>query len=70
MERWAKKQAKNKEAARPLATAQATQDMVKESTYQYDPNDLKVCSTDSEVIGISQTLADTSAVIRYSIRPL
>ncbi|CAB4021042.1 RNA-binding 5-like, partial [Paramuricea clavata] len=41
MERWAKKQAKNKEAARPQATAQATQDTVKESTYQYDPNDLK-----------------------------
>ena len=42
MERWAKKQAKNKEAARPQAAAQATQDTVKESTYQYDPNDLKV----------------------------
>ena len=42
MERWAKKQAKNKEAARPQAAAQATQDTIKESTYQYDPNDLKV----------------------------
>ncbi|XP_028407873.1 RNA-binding protein 5-like isoform X2 [Dendronephthya gigantea] len=41
MERWAKKQAKNKEASRPQATALTTQDTVKESTYQYDPNDLK-----------------------------
>ena len=50
MERWAKKQAKNKETARPQATAQPTQDMVKESTYQYDPNDLKVCRAVSEVL--------------------
>ena len=42
MERWAKKQAKSKEAGRPQATAQATQDATKESTYQYDPSDLKV----------------------------
>ena len=45
MERWAKKQAKNKEASRPQATALNTQDTVKESTYQYDPNDLKVSIT-------------------------
>jgi hypothetical protein len=56
MERWAKKQAKNKETARPQATAQATQDMVKESTYQYDPNDLKVSSIVSGVSGISNVI--------------
>jgi hypothetical protein len=50
MERWAKKQAKNKETARPQATAQATQDTVNESTYQYDPNDLKVSCTATEVL--------------------
>lgn len=48
MERWAKKQAKNKEAARPQATVQATQEAIKESTYQYDPNDLKVSEDDEE----------------------
>ena len=50
MERWAKKQAKNKESARPQAATQAAQDAVKESTYQYDPNDLKVSAATQDLI--------------------
>lgn len=45
MERWAKKVNVNKEAqgARPQ-TASSTQEASKESTYQYDPNELKKVS--------------------------
>lgn len=49
MERWAKKQAKNKESARPQSATQAAQDAVKESTYQYDPNDLKVSTATQDL---------------------
>ena len=43
MERWAKKVNVNKDVARPQA-AQSTQEASKESTYQYDPNELKKVS--------------------------
>ncbi|XP_046840229.1 RNA-binding protein 5-like isoform X2 [Xenia sp. Carnegie-2017] len=39
MERWAKKQAKNKEVSRPQITT--AQDTTKDKIYQYDPSDLK-----------------------------